>query len=206
MLIFYSGDSKDHGNCDRIISRGDNEMNISVIRSKRKTIAIHIKSADEVIVRAPYRMPDKDIQSFVDKHREWIEKKLENIRQLIEKSDSIGKLTEAELEELVFSAGRVIPERVKLYAPMVGVDYGRITIRNQKTRWGSCSSNGNLSFNVALMRVPLEILDYVVVHELCHRKEMNHSKRFWSEVEKIIPDYKQREKWLKDNAYLIGIS
>ena len=115
-------------------------------------------------------------------------------------------MTEAELEELVFSAGRVIPERVKLYAPMVGVDYGRITIRNQKTRWGSCSSNGNLSFNVALMRVPLEILDYVVVHELCHRKEMNHSKRFWSEVEKIIPDYKQREKWLKDNAYLIGIS
>lgn len=181
-------------------------MNISVIRSKRKTIAIHIKSADEVIVRAPYRMPDKDIQSFVDKHRDWIEKKLENIRQLIEKSDSIGKLTDAELEELVFSAGRVIPERVKLYAPMVGVDYGRITIRNQKTRWGSCSSNGNLSFNVALMRVPLEILDYVVVHELCHRKEMNHSKRFWSEVEKIIPDYKQREKWLKDNAYLIGIS
>lgn len=179
------------------------DMNISVIKAKRKTIAIHIKSADQVVVRAPYRMPDKDIQGFVNKHKDWIDKQVEKIRRLDEKRESIRNLTEAERLELTYNAERVIPERVKHYAPIVGVDYGRITIRNQKTRWGSCSSKGNLSFNVALMRVPLEVMDYVVVHELCHRKEMNHSKRFWSEVEKVIPDYKQREKWLKDNAYLI---
>lgn len=178
-------------------------MNLSVIRSKRKTIAIHIKSAEEVVVRAPYRMPDKDIQGFVNKHRDWIDAKLEKIREVCEKSGSTRNMTEAELKELAESAMRVIPERVKIYAEIVGVDYGRITIRHQKTRWGSCSSKGNLSFNVALMRVPLEIMDYVVVHELCHRKEMNHSKRFWNEVEKVIPDYKKCEKWLKDNAYLI---
>ncbi len=178
-------------------------MNLSVIRSKRKTIAIHIKSADEVIVRAPYRMPDKDIQGFVNKHRDWIDTKLEKIRKVCEISGSTRNMTEAELKELVESAYRVIPERVKHYAEIVGVDYGRITIRHQKTRWGSCSSKGNLSFNVALMRVPLEILDYVVVHELCHRKEMNHSRNFWKEVENVIPDYRKCEKWLKDNAYLI---
>ena len=78
--------------------------------------------------------------------------------------------------------------------------YGRITIRNQKTRRGSCSSKGNLNFNVALMRAPIEVLDYVVVHELCHRKHMNHSKEFWAEVARILPDYKTQEKWLKDNG------
>jgi predicted metal-dependent hydrolase len=82
----------------------------------------------------------------------------------------------------------------------MGVEYGRITIRMQKSRWGSCSGKGNLNFNCLLMRTPDEIIDYVVVHELCHLKEMNHSPRFWAEVEKIFPDYKERRKWLKDHG------
>jgi predicted metal-dependent hydrolase len=77
------------------------------------------------------------------------------------------------------------------------VTYGRITVRNQRTRWGSCSSKGNLNFNCLLMLAPPDILDYVVVHELCHRKEMNHSPKFWAEVAKVIPDYKERQKWLR---------
>ena len=75
--------------------------------------------------------------------------------------------------------------------------YGRITIRNQKTRWGSCSSKGNLNFNVALMLVPEEVMDYVVVHELTHRKEMNHSQSFWTEVERVCPEYRKYRAWLK---------
>ena len=90
--------------------------------------------------------------------------------------------------------------KVEYFAPIVGVSYGRITIRNQKTRWGSCSSKGNLNFNVALMRAPIEVLDYVVVHELCHRLYLNHSKDFWKEVERVLPDYRLREKWLKENG------
>ena len=82
----------------------------------------------------------------------------------------------------------------------MGVDYGQITIRSQKTRWGSCSSKGNLNFNCLLLLAPPEVLDYVVVHELCHRKEMNHSPRFWAEVARVMPDYKVRRKWLKDNG------
>lgn len=91
------------------------------------------------------------------------------------------------------------------YAKQIGVTYGRITIRNQKTRWGSCSSKGNLNFNCLLMLTPPEVIDYVVVHELCHRKEMNHSGAFWAEVEKVLPDYKEQVKWLKENgAQIIG--
>ena len=94
----------------------------------------------------------------------------------------------------------IIPRRVEYFAKRIGVTYGRITIRNQKTRWGSCSSKGNLNFNCLLMLVPSEVLDYVVVHELCHRKEMNHSKAFWIEVEKVLPDYRDMVKWLKEEG------
>jgi predicted metal-dependent hydrolase len=89
---------------------------------------------------------------------------------------------------------------VQYFAPLVGVDYRRITIRSQKTRWGSCSSSGNLNFNCLLLLAPPEVLDYVVVHELCHRKEMNHAPRFWAEVGRVLPDYKKRNKWLKENG------
>ena len=83
----------------------------------------------------------------------------------------------------------------------MGVDYGRITIRNQKTRWGSCSAKGNLNFNCLLMLMPTEVIDYVVVHELCHLKEMNHSNAFWREVKQVLPDYRKQVKWLKDEGY-----
>ena len=95
---------------------------------------------------------------------------------------------------------KVIPERVKYYAPQIGVRCGRITIRNQKTRWGSCSAKGNLNFNCLLMLTPPEVIDSVVVHELCHLKEMNHSKKFYDEILRVYPDYKKWDKWLKQNG------
>lgn len=94
----------------------------------------------------------------------------------------------------------VIPDKVKYYAEIMGVTYGRITIRDQKTRWGSCSSKGNLNFNCLLMLMPDKVLDYVVVHELCHLKQMNHSKKFWKEVERYMPDYPNYKKWLNENG------
>ena len=113
---------------------------------------------------------------------------------------SPDKLTAEEIRALAAKALEVIPERVAYYAPLMGVTYNRITIRNQKTRWGSCSSKGNLNFNCLLMLCPPEVIDSVVVHELAHRREMNHSKRFYAHVLRVYPDYYKWNKWLKENG------
>lgn len=132
----------------------------------------------------------------------WIHKHMELMKQKMAQYDAleVERLSNAEIQELADKAQMMIPERVEHFAKLIGVDYGRITIRNQKTRWGSCSSKGNLNFNCLLMLTPPDVLDYVVVHELCHRKEMNHSKAFWSEVEKVLPDYKELVRWLKEEG------
>ena len=101
---------------------------------------------------------------------------------------------------IVKQAAATLPERVRFFAQQMGLSYGRITIRSQRTRWGSCSAKGNLNFNCLLMLMPQEVRDYVVLHELCHRKEMNHSTAFWAEVEAVCPDYRVHRKWLKDNG------
>ena len=112
-------------------------------------------------------------------------------------------VTTKEIEQLREQARKLITERVRCYAPIIGVTYGQIAIRTQHTRWGSCSSKGNLNFNCLLALVPPEVLDYVVVHELCHRKEMNHSVRFWREVERVLPNYKVSKKWLRENGKVL---
>lgn len=94
-------------------------------------------------------------------------------------------------------AAVIIPERVRLYQARMGENIGRICIKDVKSRWGSCSSKRNLNFNWRLVMAPMEVLDYVVVHELCHLKEMNHSKDFWALVEEILPDYKKSRNWLR---------
>lgn len=170
-------------------------MEYRIIRSGRRTLSLEIKNG-EVLVRAPYYVRDADIEQFVTQHAEWIEK---HVAQMSELSDVVP-LTDEELNALAEQAVRIIPERVKLYAQRIGVTYGRITIRNQRTKWGSCSAQGNLNFNCLLMLAPTEVLDSVIVHELCHRKEMNHSKRFYDEVYKAFPEYKKWNAWLKQNG------
>ena len=171
-------------------------VSYQIIRSDRKTIAIQILSDGNVLVRAPKRMRMDDIRRFVDSKAEWIEKHLSN-----RTSQKQQKFTEEEMKALREKARILLTERVQHFAPLIGVTYNQISIRAQHTRWGSCSSKGNLNFNCLLALVPMEVLDYVVVHELCHRKELNHSDRFWNEIAKIMPDYKVRKKWLKDNGF-----
>ena len=113
---------------------------------------------------------------------------------------AIQKLSQEELQALADRALLHIPKRAAHFAPLVGVQYGRITIRNQKTRWGSCSSKGNLNFNCLLMLAPEDVIDYVVVHELCHRLEMNHSHAFWRQVERVLPEYRTPRSWLKEHG------
>lgn len=175
---------------------------IRIIRSRRKTISIQIDGNLCITVRAPLRMPEYAIREFIEEREEWIEKHLAKMRERQEKlqPEPQEMLTVEEIRALAKEAADYIPGRVSFYARKIGVRYGRITIRNQRSRWGSCSSRGNLNFNCLLMLTPPEVIDYVVVHELCHRLEMNHSQAFWAEVERVLPDYRKYEKWLKTNG------
>lgn len=177
-------------------------MNCKIIRSNRKSIGLEV-STEGLVVRAPMRMSDAEINKFIIQNKGWIEKNLEKAAERQKVIDQFEPLTMDEIRALANQALKVIPERVKFYAPKVGVSYGRVTIRNQRTKWGSCSSKGNLNFNCLLMLTPPEVLDSVVVHELCHRKEMNHSEKFYAEVLRVFPDYWTWNKWLKENGDML---
>lgn len=175
-----------------------NQEIIKLIRSDRRTISLEIAPSGQVLLRAPKHMSEAEIQGFVEEKSSWLAKHLQKREEDMDSLQAEGRFTEGEIERLIKLAKQVIPAKVAYYARLMGVTYGRITIRKQKTRWGSCSLEGNLNFNGLLMMVPPEVLDYVVVHELCHRLEMNHSSRFWSQVENVIPNYRKPRKWLKE--------
>ncbi|MBR2278344.1 MAG: M48 family metallopeptidase [Eubacterium sp.] len=177
--------------------------NIEIIRSKRRTLGLEIKPDGRVIARAPMRMKQSEIDKFIGEKSAWIEKHLQKLQEAQMQQGSVEKLNDEDIQALADKALEYIPKRVEYYAPLVGVDYGKITIRNQKTKWGSCSSKGNLNFNCLLMLTPPEVIDSVVVHELCHRKEMNHSRKFYDEVLRVYPDCHKWNKWLKDNGNAI---
>ncbi|MCR5640061.1 MAG: M48 family metallopeptidase [Lachnospiraceae bacterium] len=178
-------------------------MEFELKQTKRRSISIEVTRDLQVIVRAPKRMSRGEILRFVSDHEDWVQRHKAAMERRNASRITPEPISEADKKALYQKAKEVIPTRVAYFAPLIGVDYGRITIRNQKTRWGSCSTLGNLNFNVALMLVPPELLDYVVVHELCHRLEMNHSPRFWAEVERILPDYKARRKALRSYSDIL---
>ena len=169
-------------------------MTYTLIRSRRKTVAIQITPEGEVLLRVPNRMPKKEAEAFLESKRSWIEGHLAKLPQPQE------KLTAEEVKALARQAAVDLQPRVERLAKRMGLTYGRITIRSQRTRWGSCSAKGNLNFNCLLALCPEEVREYVVIHELCHRMEMNHSPRFWALVAKYCPDYARCRKWLKDNG------
>ena len=175
-------------------------MKYKIVRSGRKTLGLEVRD-EEIIIRAPERASIKEIDSFVRSHRDWIEKKLKKLEE--QRKQAQEPLTDEELNDLVSAAKKYIPGRVAYYAPIIGVRYSRVTIRKQHTRWGSCSAKRNLSFNCLLMLTPPEVIDSVVVHELCHLKEMNHSRRFYHEVIKAYPEYRKWDKWLRENGKII---
>ena len=173
----------------------------SIIRSRSKSIVIRIKANGEVRVHCPPQASEKYIHEIVCKKAAWIENKLRDLKN----QPPVIPFTEDELRALIAQAKEDLIPLVAYYATQVGVSYNRITIRRQKSRWGSCSAKGNLNFNCLLMLTPDHIVDYVVVHELCHRLEMNHSPAFWAQVERVLPDYRKSRDWLREHEKeLIG--
>jgi len=102
-------------------------------------------------------------------------------------------------------ARRILPERTILYASKTGLSYEKVRITDARKRWGSCSSSGNINLAWRLVMAPLEIIDYVIVHELSHREEQNHSSRFWEQVARIIPEYRSRRGWLNEHGFLLNL-
>lgn len=173
-----------------------------IIYSTRRTTAIQITRDGRVVVRAPRRCPRSFIDAFVHEKEKWILKHLNEFRtqKVMDDTEKRPPLSEKDRARYISIARDIFTKKTEYYARIMGVTFGRISIREQKTRWGSCSSKGNLNFNWRLIFAPEEVLDYIVVHELAHRREMNHSKAFYAIVENVLPDYKARRKWLREHG------
>ncbi|MCQ2463747.1 MAG: M48 family metallopeptidase [Clostridia bacterium] len=178
------------------------KIEYQIIKSDRRSMAIEIKESG-VIVRAPKNASGRQIKKFVEEHEDWIIKNTEKLQKRLDRAENFPIIGENELKILKKQAAEYIPHRVNHYAAIMGVEYGRIAIRSQKTKWGSCSGKQNLNFNCLLMLAPPQVIDSVVVHELCHLKQMNHSPAFYAEVLKYFPDYHKWDRWLKENGAAI---
>ena len=168
-------------------------MKYKIIYSERKTIGISVKNG-EVILKAPHKTPRTIISDVLKKHEEWIIKAIEKekIRNLAHPEPSAE-----EIKILKKKAKIYFTEKCEYFAKLMNAKYSKITITSAKTRFGSCSSKKSISFSYRLMLYPEEAREYVIVHELAHLFHMNHSRAFYSAIEKYMPDYKERKKLLK---------
>ena len=173
-------------------------MKYKIVYSDRKTLAIAIKDG-EVIVRAPKGYPKSKIEKAVTDKESWINKHLPASQR---KADAFSSLSKDEISALKMSAERYFNEECARYASIMSAHYDKITITSRKKVYGTCTSKRELTFSYILMLFPKAAREYVVVHELAHLWEMNHSKRFYDIVARYMPDYKKRNELLKKGAIL----
>ncbi len=179
------------------------DLPYTLIRSNRKSCSISITPDGRITVRVPLRIRDREIRHLLTDRQNWIitkylEQQQKQARMPV--SDLTDTQRAALTQRYIAAAREYFPKRAAHFQQFTGGTYNRITIRDQKTRWGSCSARGTLSFNWRLMLAPPAILDYVVVHELCHLTHMNHSPAFWQAVEAVCPDYRDSRRWLKEHG------
>lgn len=166
----------------------------TVVRSNRKTLGLKVNREGELIVQAPKRASLKEIAAAIEKHRAWIEKAQRSQKERAAAHPPLSAQEEAALRK---QAKTVLPQKLAYYANLMGVTPTRLTVTGAKTRFGSCSAKNAIAFSFFLMQYPEEAVDYVVVHELAHIRHHDHSPAFWAEVEKWMPDYKERRAMLK---------
>ena len=163
-----------------------------LIRSGRKTIAIELSRQGEILVRAPRRTPVKEIDAFFEKWEPWVDRHYDAWQEKLAEEAAFDP-TEEEIEEL----RKKISDRVTYYAARMGVEPRSVKITSAKTRFGSCSSKNGLCFSTKLIPHSDAAIDYVIVHELAHIRQKNHGAAFYREIEKILPDYRDRIRLLK---------
>lgn len=168
-------------------------MDYTLIYADRRSVSASVKDG-RLVVRAPRKMPIELIEAFLSKHERWIENAL---KRAAESASKFDLLTDSEIGKMKSEAKRYLKEKTEYYSNIMGLKYSRITITSAKTRFGSCSSKGNISYSYRLMLYPEQAREYVVVHELAHLREMNHSPAFYKIIEGVMPDYKERKRMLK---------
>ncbi len=182
------------------IDRAPAAIEYKIVRSHRsRSLRITIYPNREIRVSVPFLMPEFMARNFVEKKRLWIEKKLAHLKKKphSELKHFLHGLKKKDYLNQKDKALTLVKERLEFYNRYYNVNYKKVTIRNQKSRWGSCSHNGNLNFNYKIVYLPKEVQDYIVVHELCHIIELNHSRNFWNLVEEMVPDYKSLRRGLR---------
>jgi predicted metal-dependent hydrolase len=178
----------------------DDQEIVFEMKRRRRTRSMTVRVYDDgaVIVTRPYWAANKDVFAFVEKNASWIIKS--QSRATIIHPD-IREQSYDHYEDHKEAARALVHNKIAQWNAHYNFDYNRVSIRQARTRWGSCSSKGNLSFNYKIIFLPEELQDYLIVHELCHLQEMNHSKNFWNLVGETIPDYKELRKKLKNNLF-----
>jgi predicted metal-dependent hydrolase len=193
----------------RLLAVGGETITVRIRESTRaRRVRVTVGSGVEAVV--PKHVSDRQLDRFLDELRPWIR------RQVLARTPTLGLdvpgVVWVGLQPLLAPAGdverwyreearRLIAAAVARESPRLGVRPGRIGIRDPRTRWGSCSSNGNLSFSWRLVIAPSEVLEYVVVHELCHLRELNHSKRFYSLLAEARPSWRTESAWLREHGW-----
>lgn len=245
------------------LTHNNENIEVHIIRSKRKTVCMSVNKDGSVTVKAPLRYPtDKEISDFVEQKIDWILKQraiqedredmrlvrrfetdysfpylgeerlvemqrgkknefsyengkiviktpfysvLENDYEAEENKVAIEKLQNDLKKWYKKQAAAYITKRVEYYKDIVGVTVNSVSIKSRKSQWGSCDSNGDVTFSWRLVMARPEAIDYVVIHELCHRKHMDHSREFWNQVQKHMPDFKMQKQWLEENSVNLSI-
>ena len=214
------------------LKKGNILIAYKLIRSNRKSVGIRIETDGSLVVRAPKGIERFEIDKMVKKQEAWIEEKRAALRAFDAAHPSntipyLGKnyiTVEQDIDDIELKgdkifipkgydticwlqseAARILSERVKYYATAVNLFPKRAKLSNARSKWGSCSSKRSINLSWRLIFCPLSVIDYVIVHELCHIVHMNHSAAFWEKVESVLPKYKQEREWLKENARLLDM-
>ncbi len=167
-------------------------------RARRMRLAVYCDGS--VVITTPFDLKESVAEKFIREKSEWLFKKLEFFKQF--QGKAVARMSKADYLKHKDAAYALAVERVNHFNATYDFTFNQINIKNQKTRWGSCSRKGNLNFNYKILFLPVEARDYVIVHELCHLREFNHSKKFWALVAKAVPDYAMIRRNLRESGVL----
>lgn len=176
------------------------DFEYTTVRSNRRSMSVEVNKDGSVILRVPRWTSGREIEKFLSERAEWIERHLERAKSRDERYN-YDRYTELEIDQLKKSARETILPLIERYKVKVGVSPVSVRINRARTRFGSCSAKNTLNFSCFLMLYPIRAIEYVVVHELCHIKEHNHSRSFYREIERVLPDYRERVRILHEAGY-----